>query len=225
MDTRLPLVVLGAGGLGREIADIAGAMNRDHPQWDIRGFLDDDRQLSGSSINDIPVLGGLDDLHRFDDARFVVALATPRDVTLRARVTEKLEIRPDRLATIIHPTASVGESCAVGPGSVLFAGVVATANVHIGMSVVAMPHVVFTHDDVIDDYATFGAGVRVAGRVSIGRSAYVGSGSLIRENVRVGAEALVGMGAVVTKDIPSAETWIGVPARPYAGDDSRHADG
>jgi sugar O-acyltransferase (sialic acid O-acetyltransferase NeuD family) len=212
MHTRVPLIVLGAGGLGREIADIARAMNQERAEWDILGFLDDDQTLSGSHVNDLPVLGGFDQLHRFDYAQIALALATPRDVELRARVSEQLACAPSRLATLVHPSASISETCTVGTGSVLFAGVVATANVTIGRQVVAMPHVVFTHDDVVDDFATFGAGARIAGRVHVGRCAYVGAGALVRENVRVGAAALVGMGSVVTRDVPPGETWAGVPA-------------
>ena len=85
----------------------------------------------------------------------------------------------------------------------LLAQVVTTAPITIGRHVVVMPQVVFTHDDVIGDFTTFGAGVRLAGGVVVETGAYVGSGALVRENVTIGAGALVGMGAVVTRDVPA----------------------
>ena len=75
-----------------------------------------------------------------------------------------------------------------------------------------MPGAVFTHDDVVGDYATFGSGARLAGRVTIGQGAYIGSGALIRESLSVGPWALVGLGSVVLEDIPAAEVWVGAPA-------------
>jgi acetyltransferase-like isoleucine patch superfamily enzyme len=76
-----------------------------------------------------------------------------------------------------------------------------------------MPAAVFTHDDVVGDFATFGAGVRLAGGVVIGEGAYVGSGVLVREGLTVGAWSLVGMGSVVTRSIPPCQVWAGAPAR------------
>jgi acetyltransferase-like isoleucine patch superfamily enzyme len=97
---------------------------------------------------------------------------------------------------------------------VLHAGVVLTAAVRLGRHAAVMPHVVLTHDDVVEDAVTFGAGVRLAGAVSVGAAAYLGSGALVREGRRIGAGALVGMGSVVVRDVPAGETWAGNPARP-----------
>ncbi len=76
-----------------------------------------------------------------------------------------------------------------------------------------MPGIVLTHDNVIDDYATLAAGVKLGGGVHVGRGAYIGAGVVVRENVRIGAWAMVGMGSVVTRDIPAGELWLGSPAR------------
>ena len=83
----------------------------------------------------------------------------------------------------------------------------------IGRHAAVMPGVVFTHDDVVGDYATFGAGVLLAGRVRIAEGAYIGSGVMVREDRSIGEWSLVGMGAVVTGDVPGGQVWAGVPAR------------
>ena len=76
-----------------------------------------------------------------------------------------------------------------------------------------MPQAVLTHDDRLGDYVTTGAGVRVAGGVSVARGAYLGSGLSDPRRTCDRAGALVGMGAVVTRDVPPGEVWAGVPAR------------
>jgi acetyltransferase-like isoleucine patch superfamily enzyme len=76
-----------------------------------------------------------------------------------------------------------------------------------------MPGVTLTHDDVVEDFATFAAGVSLGGGVRIGRGAYLGMNASVREGVTVGAGATIGMGAAVLADVPDDETWVGVPAR------------
>jgi acetyltransferase-like isoleucine patch superfamily enzyme len=90
---------------------------------------------------------------------------------------------------------------------------VLTADVTLGAHVALMPAVVLTHDDVVEDGVSFGAGARVAGGVTIGPGAYIGSGALVRENLVVGEAAVVGMGAVLTRSVPAGEVWAGTPAR------------
>jgi acetyltransferase-like isoleucine patch superfamily enzyme len=77
-----------------------------------------------------------------------------------------------------------------------------------------MPNVVLTHDDIIGDFATFGAGVKLAGAVTVEDGAYIGAGACIRESTVIGSGAMVGMGSVVLTDVPPGETWAGVPAQP-----------
>jgi hypothetical protein len=75
----------------------------------------------------------------------------------------------------------------------------------------ANPAVVFTHDDVVGDFATIAAGVRLAGGVTVGTGAYLGAGALVRERCTIGSWSVVGMGAVVLGDVPPGETWVGSP--------------
>jgi acetyltransferase-like isoleucine patch superfamily enzyme len=76
-----------------------------------------------------------------------------------------------------------------------------------------MPGVVFTHDNDIADYATFGAGARLSGRVCVCEGAYLGAGALVREDTTIGSWGVVGMGAVVVDDVPAGEVVTGAPAR------------
>ena len=210
-----PLVLVGSGGFGRETAELVRAINAfaDRPPWDLLGFLDDDSSLWGSEVSGTRVLGGLDELTGNPGARVTVCTGHPGNFRSRKAIVERLGIEPDRYATIVHPTASIGSRCSLGPGTTVLTGVVATTDVSVGAHVAVMPQAVFTHDDTLGDYVTVGAGVRVAGTVHVSEGAYLGSGCLIRENRTIGPWALVGMGAVVTRDVPGGEVWAGNPAR------------
>ncbi len=147
------------------------------------------------------------------DARSSSAPGHPGNFTSKRAIVGRLGLPPERYATLVHPAAVVPDSCELGAGTVVLAGVVMTADVRVGAHVGLMPQVVLTHDDRLEDYVTAGAGVRLAGGVHVGEGAYLGSGCLVRENRAIGPWALVGMGAVVTSDVPGGEVWAGVPAR------------
>jgi sugar O-acyltransferase (sialic acid O-acetyltransferase NeuD family) len=207
------LLIAGAGGLARETASSVAAINAISPQWTLRGFLDDDPALHGASVSGVPVLGPLSVVHDHPDAAVVVCIASPRNPGVRGLVTSRLGLAPERYATIVHPSASVGTGCSVGPGTVLLAQTVLTADVRVGTHVAVMPQVVLTHDDVIGDFVTIASGVRVSGGVEIAEAAYLGTGALIRESLRIGARSIVGMGSVLLRDVPGNEVWAGNPAR------------
>jgi sugar O-acyltransferase (sialic acid O-acetyltransferase NeuD family) len=214
-----PLLIAGAGGFARETLELVGALNEASPTWQLVGLLDDDPLQHGVRIHGVPVIGPCHAVHSYPEAFVCVCVASPDDPLRRLDLVQRLEARPERYATLIHPAAVVANSAKLGPGCVLHATAVLTADVRLGAHVVAMPGVILTHDVVVGDGVTFGAGARVAGRVRIGRGAYIGSGALLREQVAIGEGAVIGMGAVVTSSVPAGETWAGVPARPLGSRD------
>jgi sugar O-acyltransferase (sialic acid O-acetyltransferase NeuD family) len=207
------LVLVGAGGFARETAEAVRAVNALAPAWRLLGHLDDDPRLHGTAVDGLPVLGPLTELEQLPRAQVVVCTGHPGNYFSRKRLVERLALAPERYATVVHPTAVLPASVRVGRGSVLLAGVVATAAATVGAHVAMMPGAVLTHDGVVGDYATVAAGVRLAGGVRVEEGAYLGAGALVRERCRVGAWSLVGMGAVVLGDVPPREVWAGVPAR------------
>lgn len=216
MSAAKPLLLVGAGGLAREVLATvrAGGSAVDADSgWAVAGFLDDDPARHGRLIDGLPVLGGVDAIADRPDAYVVICTASTRDQGSRKRITERLGLPPERYATIVHPAASVARGTEIGAGSVLMANVVVTAPQEIGSHAVVMPHVTITHDDEIADFVTFASRVALSGSVTVGEGAYLGSGALIREGLKIGAWALIGMGAVVLEDVPEGQVWVGNPAR------------
>lgn len=203
------LVIVGAGGFARETAQAVA----DAGGFRLLGHLDDDPARHGTEVDGVPVLGGCDLVHELPGARVVVCVGNPRDYAARARLVRRLALPEARYATVVHPTAAVSATSRIGPGSVLLAHCVLTAAVRVGAHVAVMPHVVLTHDDVAEDFATLASGVRLGGGARLERGAYVGSGALIREGTTIGAWSLIGMGSAVLGDVPPGEVWVGSPAR------------
>jgi sugar O-acyltransferase (sialic acid O-acetyltransferase NeuD family) len=222
--TARPLVLVGASGLAREVlAALRSARWADAP-YDPVGVLDDDPGTHGRAVSGVPVLGGVDAVADRPDA--AVLLCVGRGAA-RAALADRLrahDVGAGRWATVVHPSVEVPVGCVVGPGSVLLAGVVLTADVHVGAHVVLMPHVTLTHDDRVGDGATLAAGVALGGGVRVGPRAHLGMRASVRERLRVGADATLGMGAVLLTDLPDGATWAGVPARPLRHAWTRRAD-
>lgn len=208
-----PLVLIGAGGLAREVLSAVAAANDIAPRWTVLGLCDDNPALHGHTVDGVAVLGPVKQAASYQDAAVVVCTASTRNQASRRHIVDRLGLPADRYATVVHPAASVAAGTQLGPGSVLLAFVAVTAPQQIGSHVVVMPHTTITHDDQIADYVTFASQVSLSGGVSVGQAAYLGSGALVREGVSIGAGALVGMGAVVLEDVPAGEVWVGNPAR------------
>jgi sugar O-acyltransferase (sialic acid O-acetyltransferase NeuD family) len=205
-----PLLLLGAGGLARETLAAVRALP---DVWQPIGALDDDPRTHGEQIDGLPVLGALDQVHEHESAAVIACIANVRRPASRAVVDARLGLAPERWATVVHPAASLAPGVEVGYGSILLAGVVVTAPQRLGRHVVAMPHVLLTHDDQVDDYVTLAGGATLGGGVRVRASAYLGQRCAIREYIEIGEEAVIGMGSVVLSDVPARETWAGAPAR------------
>jgi sugar O-acyltransferase (sialic acid O-acetyltransferase NeuD family) len=208
--TARPLLLVGAGGLAREVL----ATVRAGSAWAVLGFLDDNPARHGQRLDGVPVLGPVElAASGYPDAAVVICTASTANQASRRRIAGRLGLPPERYATVVHPSASIAAGTRLGAGSVFMAFVAVTAPQQIGAHVVAMPHTTITHDDSVGDYVTFASRAALSGGVSVGEAAYLGSGALVREGLSIGTEALVGMGAVVLDDVPPGEVWAGNPAR------------
>lgn len=206
-------LLVGASGLAREVRNVLRILD----DSTVIGVLDDLPELWGSTLDDVTVLGGLEQVARHPRAQLVLCVGKG---SARARILDRLTglgVPATNYATVVHPGVEVPTGCEVGAGSVLLAGVVVTAAVRIGRHVVVMPNTTLTHDDVVEDFATLSAGVALGGAVHVGRFAHIGMNASVRERVSIGAGAILGMGAVLLTELPAGETWIGVPAAPLGG--------
>lgn len=209
------VLLVAASGLAREVRATLEAGGR-HV---VVGALDDEPSLLGTSVGGVPVLGPVSAVT--DYPRPLLVVCAGRGASRRSLVARlsAAGVPEERYLAVVDPSVRIPASCSVGPGSVLLAQCVLTADVVVGRHVVAMPHVTLTHDDRVDDFATLCAGVTLGGSVHVAAGAYLGMNAAVREGLDVGADAVLGMGAVLLDDLPAGQTWAGCPARPL-----RHSD-
>jgi len=199
------LIIIGASGQGKVVADIAIKMNK----WQSIVFLDDDESIKTSM--GLEVIGRTADASTYrDDADFFVAIGNN---AVREKVQEKLAKEGLSVVRLIHPGSVVGTDVEIGIGTAIMAGVVINSSSRIGKGCILNTSSSLDHDNIIEDYVHISPGVRTAGSVNIGKSTWLGIGSVISNNVNICSGCKVGAGAVVVKDITEPGTYVGVPVR------------
>ncbi|SDC04177.1 sugar O-acyltransferase, sialic acid O-acetyltransferase NeuD family [Paenibacillus sp. UNCCL117] len=202
---REQLLIIGAGGHGRVIADIALKMNT----WKTIAFLDNDKLIQSSM--GLEVVGKSDDMLAFiDDWDIFVGIGNN---ALRERIQSKLEVAGAHITTLIHPRAVIGEQVELGVGTAVMAGVVINCCTKVGKGCIINTGATIDHDSLIENYVHVSPGVHMAGTVNIGAGAWLGIGSIVSNNVNITSNCIIGAGAVVVRDIVDAGTYMGVPAR------------
>lgn len=196
------LVIVGAGGHGREVLDIIDAVGG----YEVLGFVDDGEP--DQRLLRVPLLGPVSTIDELSDVHVVLGIGDPR---VRAEVAARTSAPPS--PPMVHPMASTGSHCRIGQGSVIAAGARLTTNVTIGDHCYVGPNATIGHDSVLDDFATLYPGTVVSGSVQVGRAATIGAGASVKQGVAIGPRAVVGMGAATTHSVTAETTVVGVPAR------------
>ena len=196
------LWIIGAGGHGRVVADIAEALGH----TDIR-FLDErwpalQRNLAwpvaGSGIADLP-----------PKSRVFVALG---DCRKRLLILKQLHEAGFDAVRLVHPTAHVSRHAQLGAGSVVMPMAAVNAGAGLGTGVIVNTGATVDHDCHIGDGVHISPGAHLAGGVSVGNESWIGIGAVVREGIRIGANVMVGAGAAVVSHVPDGACVLGVPA-------------
>jgi sugar O-acyltransferase (sialic acid O-acetyltransferase NeuD family) len=206
---RVRVLVIGAGGQGRIVADILLA-GRGRSHLEAVGFADDRRELTGSVVSGLPVLGTLEQVAALPHDAVVVAIG---DNAAREQVTRQLEAAGERLVTARHHFSSVAADVEIDDGCMISAGVVITPGAHLGRGVLVNTNASIDHDTAIGDFAHVAPGAVVGATVQIGARALIGTGATVMTGCAVGDDAVVGAGALVNRDVAAGVVVVGVPAR------------
>ncbi len=195
------LVIIGAGGHGKVIADIAVKCG-----YQQIAFVDD--QATGQCVG-FPIIGTAEALTALNDGKtdFVIAIGDNR---IRKRLAQRYKLN---YATLIHPSAQIGLDVSIEEGSVVMAGAVINPGARIGKHCILNTCCVVEHDNRIEDFVHISPNAALGGTVAVGDSTHIGIGVTVKNNVKICANCLIGAGAVVIRDIAEPATYIGSPAK------------
>lgn len=195
------LIVVGAGGHAKVVIATARAAG-----FRVIGAVDDDQARWGSTILGVVISGPVARVLEDRDARAVLAIGN--NATRR-----RLGAAACAWATVVHPSAIVDASVALGAGSVVFAGAIIQPDARLGAHAIVNTGASIDHDCVLGDAVHVAPGARLAGNVALGDEVFFGIGAVAIPGVSVGARTTVGAGAAVVDDLPADVVAAGVPAR------------
>lgn len=195
------LIIIGAGGHGKVIAD--NALKNGYT--DIR-FLDD--HATGACMG-FPIIGTAEDIPQFDDGKtdFLIGVGSN---AVRKRIAEEYNLN---WVTLIHPSAQIGINVSIGKGTVVMAGSIINSCTTIGEHCIINTGTIVEHDNVIGDYVHLSPGAALGGTVRVETQTHVGIGAVVRNNIEICEMCTIGAGAVVVKNIDHGGTYVGVPAK------------
>ena len=195
------LIIIGAGGHGKVVAD--NALKNGYT--DIC-FVDD--IMTGECMG-FSIVGVCSDLNNLNDGNtdFVIGIGNNK---IRKTIAEKYNLN---WVTLIHPTAQIGYNVKIGSGSVINAYAVVNPCSQIGNHCIVNTAAIVEHDNTIDNYVHISPNAALAGTVTVGECAHIGIGASVINNIDICANCIVGAGAVVVKNIQESGTYVGVPIR------------
>ena len=203
------LIIIGASGHGKVVADIAMKMNK----WKNIAFLDDNESLG--KIMGIPVIGNSSKVIEYKKSSdFFVAVGNN---STRERIQEGLLAQDIPVVSLIHPNAIIGMDVQIGLGTAIMAGVVINSSSIVGKGCIINSNSGLDHDNQIGDYVHISPRTHLAGTVKVGKGSWLGIGSVVSNNINICSGCQIGAGAVVVKDITESGTYVGVPVRRISG--------
>lgn len=197
------LLLFGAGGHGRVVADAALLENR----WNRVVASDRDPAACHHYLLPGVALLELEHARRLHPA---IHIAIGNNLS---REREAGVLGRDQLVSVVHPAANVSPFSQCGAGCFIAAGAVVAPGARLGRGVIVNHGAVVDHDVQVGDFSHIAPNATLGGAVSIGRRVLIGAGAVVLPSVMVSDDVMVGAGAVVTQPLIQPGTYAGVPAR------------
>lgn len=158
------LLIIGAGGHGKVVAEIASTNG-----YDKVAFLDD---------NSSEAIGKINELERFKD-HFEEAFVEIGNNVVRKELICKLENTGYEIPVLIHPTAYISKSAEISAGTVIEPHAVVNANSIIGKGCIVSVGAIVDHNSVLQDYVHVNAGAIISAGANIKTYKKVEAGKVI----------------------------------------------
>ena len=204
------LIIVGAGGFGREVEQWIGDINRVRPTWNVLGYINDDLHALDGLPTDYKIIGTIKDWQPKENEYFALALAFPK---AKVKVASILKGRGAKFATLIHPASNVSKFAEIGEGTIITQRSGLNSNAKVG-AFVSIIDSGCAHDSVIGDFSTLSGKVNINGHVTVGERVYIGCAASVAPGKKIGDDAQVGIGSVVISNVKAGTTVFGNPAKP-----------
>ncbi len=199
------LIIIGASGHGKVIADIA--LLNGYDQVD---FLDDNP--AAEIVGKYKVLGvsSMAKELRNLGCDFLVGIG---NAVIRERIQKEIEVAGCNVVSLIHPSAVVAYDVKIGRGTIVMANAIINVGTVIGNGCIVNTCATVGQDNVIGDFSHISVGAHTAGTVNMGKRSWLGIGAAVSANVSICGDCMIGAGTMVMKNIEKSGTYVGAPAK------------
>ena len=210
-DTRRNLLIVGAGGFGREAL---AYVEDDNPLFKVKGFLDSRTDALNATPRSVGIVGDPLSYQPLPDDVFMVALGDPQ---LRFKYTATLrDVHNVDFATVVHPRANISRYTQLRHGCIIAPQVGISVDCNIGEFTCIQEYTVIGHDAQIGNWCQINSHCTIAGGARIGHFVTIHPNSVITSRAVIGDGATVGPGSVVMGRIPAGITVLGNPAKRFS---------
>lgn len=203
------LIIIGAGGMGRTIYDMAIENGGYKKDYIVKGFIDDNLNALEGFENYPPVIGTIKEYSVEQDDVFVCSIGG----TSRRACMESIINRGGEFITLIHPTSRIGTNVHIGKGCYIGAFTIVAADAYIDDYNFIQSHTIIGHDVRIGKWNRIDSFVFFVGGTSLGEGCMVHTRAMINHEVSVGNNAHIGACSLVLNNVEDNTTVFGVPAR------------
>ena len=205
------LGIYGAGGLGREVYELASLINAHDRRWNKIIFIDDSDDVK--DLRKIPIIDykNLIDIYSKEEIEVCIGIGEPE---VREKIYKKLVNENINISTLVHPDVKIPDSSKIGEGTIICKFVSITCDIDIGENVYVHPMACIGHDAKVGDHSIVSSFVDIAGDCILGHKTFLAIGVILKQGIKIGSNAIVGLGSVVHNDIPDSVIALGNPARP-----------
>lgn len=204
------LVIIGGGGMGKEIFYTAKHSIGYGTEFDIKGFLDDNIHSLDGFHGYPPVLNTIRDYQPEPDDVFTCSIG---DVHTKRKICELIKSKGGKFQTLIHKDCQLRENVTIGEGTIVDCFAIIGSDAIIGENCLIQNYSGIAHDCVIGDYSRIDVRVQTVGGVKIGNNVTVHTNSIISHGVTIGDDAKVGALSFVIRKVKPGVTVQGNPAR------------
>lgn len=208
--TKKKFIILGAGGLGREMYSWVSQSNEFLNSYKCSGFLDDDLAKLSKFTYPIKIVGDLNFINITEIQYFLVALSNPN---LKQKIWNELESLSLHIIGFIHTSTLFGLDSITKTCLITFPNVIISCNVKIGKGVFINNGSQIGHDTIIGDFVSLMANVDIGGNCEINNNVFIGTGATILPGVNIPENTIIGAGSVVFRTLKESGTYVGNPAK------------
>lgn len=206
------IIIVGASGCGREVANWIEDINKVTPTWNILGFLDDNPNALDGFLCKYRVLGAIKDHNPLPNVKYAMGIASP---SVKKELGPVLQDKGAQFASIIHPSVHNYSEYPLGTGLIAYPNAKIATGVKIG-NFVTLQSTILGHDAELENYVTVSSSCGITGATKLHEACFIGDHACIAVGLEIGSNAYVGIGSVVIRDVPAGTRVFGNPARVFA---------